>query len=386
MSSSASYGNRSNSSVKVSSFLSSKSTEEQIENEAQIYLKDRENEIERLNLEIQKAGKELSSIRAQICLKIREYDTELTGKEEEETDENMIGKSLLTRRNYQELEEIEKNNNQEIEQIQKDFKEEIEELKLEYIKRLETSEKWANEHIQSIIHQKELELITLEEELNNIQALNKDQIKRSTDNYSMYLNKTNNLLEQNQNRIETLQEEISNLTSNSRDQVRDIRHKISEALNTLEIRKNEHLNDIKLYENEFKHREENYKIRLETLTNQFSAELETIENSINKINIQIRNETDLQKKLNNFFQRQINITNNDNERLRQTLLRSKEREHVRLKQNLEFTNQVRNYRKICNDLEEQDRIILDEIEALKVENEELAQDLARLDKKLYGRE
>ena len=367
------------------SYGGQKSQRERLQAQGAALIQERRQKIDQLNQQIDEAEKELAKIRGLSALKYQELQEMIRAKREENEknlEEESDNEQLSQEQN--EINEILAKNAKEIADSRQVFNEEIKSLKEQYQEKTKAAEDWANEHVEALVHQKEIALNQLEQELQcAINDRNTSKMKNSK-TYGNIQDQLDKASAQNENRAKYLQEEISKIGQSTREEVRDVKNKINETIATIQITEIEQETALKKYEKEIADRQKVYDDCLNSLNAQFSAEKKHIEKSMEIAVAQAQSAVSVQKKLEKFHEKQLQTTRLDTERLRTALTVTKTKDNSSLQITQEVATKVQEVRRQCDEVERDDMLICDEIKELAEENEDLEAEYNRLTQILYN--
>lgn len=363
---------------RMTSFRQQKQSQmEALQTQGQALIAERQQAIDDINSKIDDAEKRLATMRSKVALKYEELAKlirDLENKEEnEEEDEN-----------NQEIQDLIDANKKEIDSVREQNKVEIKSLMEEYMARTKSAENWAREHIAVLKHEKEEELSELEEQLKQARTDYQKSASSSTVNLAKIREQSMKATQEHDKRIKYLQEQISNVITQSRSEVRDIRAKINETLSTIEMRELEHQISLHKLEDEMKEREKCYNDHLNALNSEYSSAKKHIERSMESAVYQAQAAVSVQKRLERFHEKQLQISRTDKEKLRATLGQTKSMSNITLQQTSDIASRIQEVRRHNEETERDDMILLDQINELENENKQLEVELKRLQAKVYG--
>lgn len=345
-----------------------------IKSEGNSALLEKHNQINELNQKIDEAEHELAHIRAEIAMKVKNFASNPpNGTKNSEEDE-------------QEITDLIKSNEEEIEFITKQQQTELDDLKNEYLRRLKTAERWADDHIATIVHEKKVALETLQEDLRNFRVEHQVLVEESAANTTKLQAQSKIASESHETRLKALEEQIANLTATTREEVRDVRHKINETVTTIGIRDREYQNQLAKYEEEYKRREQHYNEQIEAMQKQFEYEKSSLELAIKTAADVAQNAKRMQKRLDRFHEKQVDITMRDGQRLKNLMATQQAREESKFQQTLIMASNPHSFRQQCDQIKRELQIVNDETIELRRENERLLEELNRINKNLYGQD
>ncbi|EAY21610.1 hypothetical protein TVAG_013750 [Trichomonas vaginalis G3] len=366
-------------SLKITSFRTQKQSQmEALQTQGQALIAERQRAIDEINAKIDDAERRLATMRSKVSLKYQELgqlikaqEAKAAHEEEEEDDNN-------------DIQEIIESNKKEIESCREQNKIEIKSLMEEYMARTKAAEKWAREHIEVLKHEKEEELSALEEELKQARKDYQKSASSSTVNLNKVREQSMKASKEHKKRIKYLQEQISSRLAQSRSEVRDIKAKINETLSTIEMRELEHQISLHKLEDEMSEREKCYNEYLNALNSQYSAAKKHIERSMESAVYQAQAAASVQKRLERFHEKQLQISRSDKEKLRQSVGATKTQSNITIQQTSDIAAKVQEIKRQYEDTERDDMIILDQINELETENKQLEAELKQLQVKVYG--
>ena len=350
-----------------------KSELERLHAEADQILTQKAEEITKLNKSIEDAEKQLISIKSAVALKIKE-------NEENKNDEDgYIDRDALT----QEILNLKAQQDAEIQQLQSEHEFKLREMSDSFQKSIKSAEFWAEQHADSIAADKMNQLNELQQSLSELKAsTNENLLSISRAKYSsiQQSKKTSYI---NQQRIKVLENQISELTAITREEARDIKNKIEECLTSIELRGREHEAEIKRYEKEIVERENKYNEHIQKLLEQYEVENKRMQSAIQSATAQTDYLPRVLKQMEKQNEHHIQTSLKDFEKIKSTLYQTQNRDEREQTETKQTVTQVQLIQRNRRRVEQEIAQVENEINELNAENDQLRQELARLDRAVY---
>lgn len=365
----ASYSNRSRAE-------SSQSEIERIHSEATIVLTQKSQQMEQYINAIEEAEKELAQVSAQLEAKTKLFSLEDVQVSDSDDEDDIHGT---------EIEQLRIEQQEEIQLIKAKNEEEIQTLQLNFTKALKEAERWADEHADSIYHEKKAELDTLTAQLEELKASANEEAFNKTQTRQKLYHQSKSLSQQNSQRIQELDTQLSELSAITREELRDVKTKIDECFVAVEIREREHKYEIEKYENEVKNREQKYNLHLQALTDQFNNEKQRLEAQLVAANSKKENLDRVLKQLEKHHENQVQTAVSDLERMKSSIVQVQTREEQSFTQSKSQLTQTQAVQREAKQTEQEVILINQEILELQSQNRSLQAELKRLQNTLSNK-
>lgn len=355
----------------------SQSEIERIHSEATMILAQKSQQMEQYINAIEEAEKELAQVKAQLEAKTKLFPLDEVDISDDESEDDDIKGA--------EIERLKLEQNEEIQEIKARNEEEIQTLQLNFTKALKEAERWADEHADSIYHEKKAELDSLTAQFEELKAAASEEAFNKRQSRTKLYNQSRTLSQQNSQRIAELTTQISELSAISREETRDVRTKIEECFVAVDIREREHKYEIEKYENEIKNREQKYNLHLKALAEQFNNEKQRLEAQLAAAASKKENLDRVFKQLEKHHENQIQTAMNDIERMKSSIVQVQTREEQSFSQTKSQFSQTQAVQREYKQTEQEVNLINQEITELQEQNKSLQMELKRLQNALSNK-
>ena len=363
-------------SAEFDSFLSEpgQSKYETVHLQAQTLLNQKNGEIENLRNQIEEAEQELANLKTE--LESRAFNLTNTKKEGESVDEEFNDEDF----DDDAYEQLQNSNREELKNVKQQYEDEIKALKIHFARALKDSERWSEQHSETVYIEKKAEL---DEITHRLETLRSSQMEES---FSQTQSKVKNQIDarsksyQNNSRIDSLNAQLAEIDALSRDEVREVRSKIDECLFSVEMREREHKNEIEKYDREIETNERLFKEQYQTLQKEFETEKGRLNTQLNAISAKIHDLNRALKKLQKHHENQIQIAEQDINKMKSSITAAQERENSTITETKNQTTQLKALQRDYRNSEQELEMLNNEIAAIQNENMQLRHELEKFDR------
>ncbi|OHS94693.1 hypothetical protein TRFO_39137 [Tritrichomonas foetus] len=367
-------------------FDGSQSRCESIHAEAQEILKQKNQEIENLKLQIDEAEKQLEGLKASLEEKANNLTLTITnGKptsgvlDHDDLNEiNAIFEHCEVDVDI-DFEELQRLNKEELHDVRAQYDDEIQMLKIHFSRALKDIEKWSEKHAETVYLEKKAELNNLSQKLETLRSTQIDEYFSQTQAKTQNLYNIKSRASECSNRMKELNRQLADISALSRDEVREVRAKIDECILAVEIREREHQNEVEKYQSEIEQSDAFFKEQTKTMENEFLSEKACLQQRLNTAVTKTKDLHHALKQLAKHHEAQLQTAENDLKKMKESISISQERENSTLSETKSQSSQLQAFqRELKNNQQELD-MICNELRAVQDENMQLRLEIDKMD-------
>jgi len=351
--------------------MKDKTSIEDLHNESNAILSQKQAEIEELRESIHNAEEELRTL----VLSVNQVETLFMNLE----DKAKKSREILDHNDNDSF----LHENEEIAQIKLKNDEEYNTLKAQFAKSLEDSGKWIEKHLEIVKMEKKIQLEEAQKELIHMKSLTNETKLISSSKKSMFSQDAKSVSIMNSQRAQFLETQLSELSSIMREEMREIRSKIDECLSSIDIRQLEYQNEYARYEKEIQEREGKYQAHLQSLVDTYEEEKKKYGVLITAAQSKAEGMEKMIKQLEKKNNYQTNVTMKDFEKLKSTIYSTRINNESMKNERQTGIKEYHDTEKECYEMEYEIKIIQNEIDELSDENLKMKNKIAEIEAIVY---